>query len=234
MSDVNRYDAIIDRYINGRMNPAEEADFRKLLELDGELRRLLEADRRMVATMRAEREALERIDHAESYSRFLMGLASSVPSATEEGSAAPTSPTPDTEEHGSRWPLLIPGLLLLGAVLFALVSHDPMPTGPRTKTSPRLTPSAPERPAVSQPTPSYPPPQARQEALSRSTDTGSSERGGINDRPISPRIGRGDSGHPSEKTPPQAKPAPERKREEIPTFEDDTIRTRLRMERSNR
>ena len=236
MSDDNRYDAIIDRYINGQMAPAEEADFRRLVELDPELRRLFEADLRMVETMRREHEALEGVEHAESYSRFLMGLAASVPSTSEpEAAANGTGPRDDAERGGYRWLLGGLVLLLLAAVAFVVMHDEPSSPPPPTGDTTRARPSAIQPPAT--PTPAPSPSPTRRDAPSRPADTGRPARGGSADHPSSPipsRVGPRDSTRSPEKTPTQARHAPERKREEIPTFEDDTLRARLKMERSDR
>ncbi len=80
---------VIDRFVNGEMRPAEERDFMTLMELDPELDRLFKAERVVQSTMTNDREALARIDHSEGYARFLNGLASSVRGKVPQGGMLP-------------------------------------------------------------------------------------------------------------------------------------------------
>lgn len=231
---TDRYDMIIDRYINGEMAPAEEADFRKLLELDPDLRRLFEADQRIAATLRKEREILVGVDHAESYSRFLMSLAASVPAT----SASTTTIAASAGKRWRRWLFGGLGLLLVGALIIAVMRHDPAPAGGRAGDSVRAAPSVMERPGTPELRPSLPgtPTPAQRGAPSLSSDTGRAHDV-IGERPQSmapSQSGSRDSAGRSGKAAPAARPSQERKREEIPTFEDDTIRARLKMEHSDR
>jgi hypothetical protein len=68
------HDRIIDRYLNGEMGPAEERDFRKLLELDEELRRAFETENLIRGTFRKENELIAEAPQ-ESYTHFLATLA---------------------------------------------------------------------------------------------------------------------------------------------------------------
>jgi|GEM_PF-5231204 len=233
-----RYDRIIDRYINGQMKPAEEEDFRKLLELDDELRRLFEADQRMSATLLKERGALASLDHPESYSRFLMGLAASVPSGGElSGTASPGSVA--ATSASSMAPLLAGGLGLVLAVTISFFwLSDTMVKAPTAQhgdtTGAHGTTHTP--PLVIEPPLPAPMPGAE------TTDTiapANAANGG--DTPAVPNARETRPARETVTEPllPSAEPArpkarSERRRDDIPTFVDDTIRTRLKVERSDR
>jgi hypothetical protein len=71
-------DNLIDRYIQGRMKPSEEQEFRRLLELDPQLSALLAADGVLKETIRRDREAIPE-EHPQIYTHFLGLLATSAP-----------------------------------------------------------------------------------------------------------------------------------------------------------
>jgi hypothetical protein len=111
----SEHDRIIDRYITGRMNPAEEADFRMLLDLDSDLRRLLEAERFVQGTLTKERTVLAGRDHSRTYAGFLQGLASSAV-ASREAFPAAVAPAPDPTQWGAGRQAVVSAVILLAFV----------------------------------------------------------------------------------------------------------------------
>ncbi|HVK36940.1 MAG TPA: hypothetical protein VNA88_00285 [Candidatus Kapabacteria bacterium] len=132
---MNRVDDItIERYLDGRMDPAEQAAFKAQLATDASLRRRVASEESMIRALRADRSAARR-DHAELRSRVL----ASIPVIAPAG-AVKTRPA---VRRGLYWPFIATVAIVAGWIAIDIA----VPDLPRSSSSSSTTQTA-QRDAV--------------------------------------------------------------------------------------
>jgi hypothetical protein len=132
---MNRVDDItIERYLDGRMDPAEQAAFKAQLATDASLRRRVASEESMIRALRADRGAARR-DHAELRSRVL----ASIPVIAPAG-AVKTRPA---VRRGLYWPFIATVAIVAGWIAIDIA----IPDLPRSSSSSSTTHTA-QREAV--------------------------------------------------------------------------------------
>jgi hypothetical protein len=132
---MNRADDItIERYLDGRMDPAEQAAFKAQLATDASLRRRVASEESMIRALRADRSAARR-EHAELRSRVL----ASIPVIAPAG-AAKSRPA---VRRGLYWPFIATVAIVAGWIAIDIA----VPDLPRSSSSSSTTQTA-QRDAV--------------------------------------------------------------------------------------
>lgn len=163
---MNRVDDItIERYLDGRMDPAEQAAFKAQLATDASLRRRVASEESMIRALRADRSAARR-DHAELRSRVL----ASIPVIAPAG-AVKTRPA---VRRGLYWPFIATVAIVAGWIAIDIA----VPELPRSSSSSSTTQTA-QREAVT------PQAAASVQGISAGQGSASSQRGDSGQRETS-------------------------------------------------
>jgi len=148
-------DAIIDLYMNGRMTPADEQEFRRMLDVDPALRRAFETERAISGALLRDRAALPPVD-PESRTKLLAALASApVPEGLpSSGTSAGSGSSIVMALKGAVAVAVVAGIVAVGGLLLPRGETAKVPESQvRQERSIRI--ERPEPVIVSQPLPRF-------------------------------------------------------------------------------